>query len=423
MNEIANSKPSLTLSNHSQGWTIAAICLLAQFFGNGMVAIYGVFLLPIAAEFDAGMSAMSLGMVIYILVTCLMSPIIGSLIKPGRIKPIMLRGTAMMAASMLVLATANSLPILAAAMVLLSVSFSLYGAIPCNVIITQWYDQRRGRALAIMAMGISIAGFTLPPIGAWLLETVGWRTALMALGLCGAIILFSCIYFWLEEKNEETSQENINQPLEKTRADCSQYMVPTHQLLRQRNFWLVGLAFGIINTTLILSGIYLIPYLQSLGLSAIKSASIVAVGGITGLAGKILIGWLADSLRNRAIVLLVALEASLVFCWYMLLATPNYSLVVFLALAVLGMAQGGTIPLQPYINSRLFGAAQVGRVTGLHALFLLPFVLPAVPILGHYIDASKSYTTLFFACGVLIVLALLLSIGTRRQTHPVAATH
>jgi len=403
---IAAPKTSNTIS--LRGWTIALSCLLAQFFGNGMVAIFGVFLLPISGEFGVGMSQMSLGMVIYILVTCLVSPIIGGALKPGRIKPIMLSGAVLMAVSMSVLSMAASVTVLAAGMVLLSISFSLYGAIPSTVIIAQWYDLKRGRALAVMAMGISVAGFTLPPLSAWLLESFGWRAALMSLGLSGAIILLAAFHFLVEEKTgsaDETVGAILKQETLESEPDDSSQAVT-----KKPSFWLIGSSFGVINTTLILSGIFFIPYLQTLGLSAVEAAGLIAVGGVTGLIGKIIIGWMSDHLRSRAITLLVLLQLSLIVCWYALTQVQDYSHWVFLLVAVMGMAQGGTIPLQPYINSHIFGVERVGKVTGLHAAFLLPFILPAAPLVGKLIDDTGSYNYLFFSCTGLLAIALVLTL-------------
>lgn len=415
--------PSTEVPNAMQlrGWAIAVACLLAQIFGNGMVAVYGVFLLPISAEFGVGMSQMSLGMVIYILLTCLISPIIGSALKPGRIKPTMLCGALAMAVSMLVLSIASSVLVLAIGMVMLSISFSMYGVIPSTVVLTQWYDLKRGRALAVMAMGISIAGFTLPPLSAWLLQSIGWRAALLSLGLSGALILFVSFYFWVEEKPQGIGRgigESDGASHEAGNGESliiSQVDASSQKLTKSRSFWFVGLSFGVVNTSLIVSGIYFIPYLQTLGLSPVESASLLAVGGVTGLAGKVVIGLLADYLRSKVIWLLLLLQVSLVFCWYALSQVQEYSPFVFVLLAIMGAAQGGTIPLQPYINSQLFGVEMVGKVTGLHGLFLLPFVLPAVPLIGYVVDNTSSYGAMFYGCSVLLLVASVFTLGIRSQ--------
>lgn len=423
--DVSPAKAEDTISLY--GWAIALICLLAQFFGNGMVAVFGVFLLPLSTEFAVGVSQMSLGMVIYILVTCLSSPLIGALLKPGRIKLIMLSGTVLMACSMLVLSRASSLLTLAGGMVMLSISFSLYGAIPSTVIISQWYERRRGRALALMAMGISIAGFTLPPLAAWLLESMGWRPALLVLGLCGSLSLLLVFLFWLQENPESLSRPlssvgSMHKPLGQaperdslSGSERAELEASNRHLAKSRSFWLIGLSFGVINTTLIVFSVYFIPYLQSLGLSLVESASLLALAGASGLLGKIVIGWLADYFQGHAISLLLVLQAVLVSSWYLFGAVQSYTAMVVVLVAMMGAAQGGTVPLQPYINAQLFGVERLGKVTGLHALFLLPFVLPAVPLVGYFVDSSGSYQVLFYGGSSLYAMSLLFALWARVQ--------
>jgi predicted MFS family arabinose efflux permease len=393
--------------------------MLGQLFGPGMTAAYCVFLLPIAEDFDASMSQMSLGMLIFILVTCLVSPVIGAWIKAGRTRTFMLCGAIAMMVSMAALAFAGSLLWLGLAMAALSTAFAMYGAIPSTIIITRCYNQQRGRALAVMAMGISFAGFILPPLCAWLLEQLGWRMGLLTLGLGSGVILLACFSRWLTEQTapgDALREAGIvgnagtvtQTPIAEHRADAGDSAEPS--LLKDRYFWLIGALYGIINTTLILSGIYLIPFLQTLGLGAVEAASVIAIGGVSGLFGKILIGWLLDSMQNRAVLILLALECSLIACWHTLSTAQAYSSWVFVILAMIGFAQGGTIPLQPYINGLVFGAERVGKVTGFHALFLLPFVAPAAPLAGYYVDTHASYSIVFLGCMGLVIAAFTLTL-------------
>ena len=56
--------------------------------------------------------------------------------------------------------------------------------------VVRWFKLRRGRALGLLAISTSAAGFLLVPVVALLIEHFGWRDALLQLGLAaGALVL------------------------------------------------------------------------------------------------------------------------------------------------------------------------------------------------------------------------------------------
>jgi MFS family permease len=44
-----------------------------------------------------------------------------------------------------------------------------------NTLVPQWFVQKRGRALSVMAIGGFVGAAALPPLNTWLIHMVGWR--------------------------------------------------------------------------------------------------------------------------------------------------------------------------------------------------------------------------------------------------------
>src|SRR5579864_5909332 len=57
------------------------------------------------------------------------------------------------------------------------------GPLPAQVLLTQWFDRSRGKAMGFAYLGIGIGGATVPWISHTLVQHFGWQAALRMLGL------------------------------------------------------------------------------------------------------------------------------------------------------------------------------------------------------------------------------------------------
>ena len=75
---------------------------------------------------------------------------------------------------------------------------------------------------------------------------------------------------------------------------------------------------------------------------------------------------------------------------------------------LLGIANGGLLPLLSYLLARSFGPANLGRVSGLVTLATLPLNLAAPPVFGLIFDRTGSYDLALIGFICLSLLATLL---------------
>jgi len=64
------------------------------------------------------------------------------------------------------------------------------GPLPNQVLLTQWFDRSRGKAMGFAYLGIGIGGATVPWISHTLVQHFGWQTALRILGLSIVVVSF-----------------------------------------------------------------------------------------------------------------------------------------------------------------------------------------------------------------------------------------
>ena len=49
------------------------------------------------------------------------------------------------------------------------------GPLPCQVLVSRWFDKTRGKVMGIAYLGIGVGGAIVPLLSAWLTARVGWR--------------------------------------------------------------------------------------------------------------------------------------------------------------------------------------------------------------------------------------------------------
>lgn len=385
----------------------------------GLVGVYGLFLVPLATEFESNMGTLSLGMSIYLLCMGGTAPLVGMVMKPGRIKMLMLAGVVLACISLAMIGQAGSLSFIAACIAAYAFTAAGFGVLPNNILLANWFDRLRGRAMAIAAIGVSVASFSLPPLTAWWITEYGWRTALELLSLLMAGILLPVIALLVIERpsligqyvdgdkpGHDAHQDESIQVGAKLSTDVP---VPGNKaLFNDKNFWLIGILFGAFYTTAITQAVHFIPFLISIDLSTQQASWVIAALGVSGMVGKIISGTLADMFRSHILWLILCLQLIPLFAWLSISQQQSFGGFTFFCSALLGFAGGGMIPMHAFVNSHYFGPTAVGRVTGFHSPMLLPAGLFAAPLAGWVIDTNGSYSSVFITlAGALIFTSII----------------
>jgi len=257
------------------------------------------------------------------------------------------------------------------------------------------YPGREARALAVAAMGISLATALLPPMVGALLVHLDWRGALLSLASALLLILWLMVLLGIPGRAGGV-------------AAAGQRRL-TSGIYSQKVFWLIGLCVALgFNVTIVMAICYP-PLFISKGYSVAEAGWFISVTGLAGLIGKAGIAWLGDAGRNHArwlaagLLLLQGLGACLLL-W------ASSSAGVLVALCLLGLGGGAFIPMHPYLNSRYFDATIIGQVNGAQMPLFLPFGLIGAPLAGYAYDQSGNYDAVLVAIAVTLGASALLAL-------------
>jgi sugar phosphate permease len=390
---------------------------LAQAVAMPLMGAFGIVATPLIHEFGASATQLGIGMSVALLAAALAGTPLGVALDRGPLRAIMLAGAALMFVSVLALSRGVALWQLAACFAFAVIGMTMYGMLPVQVVLVNWFALRRGTALSLAYVGTSVGALIVPTTTAWLIEWFGWRNALVMLA-AGAAGLAVPAIAWLVKRPEELGQtpDGLSRRAPPG-AEHGRAANPLASWLRDRNFWLVGVGVGLA-LAISVATLFLVRHLETLGIPRTQAALVPSATALFGIVGKLGAGWLIDRIDARAVVGgTLALHA---FGWAIVASQSSYE-AMLVAAAPLGLGVGGFLPLPPVLQARCFGRDAIGRIGGIHALLHLPFLLAVAPLVGWGAGRTGGFAAPFFAlAGALVLAALVLACVRIPEAEPLA---
>jgi MFS family permease len=387
------------------GVRVIWLAALVQATGTPLLSAYGVIQTPLIEEFATDAAQLGIGMGLAILAMALSALALGPIFDRGPLRIVMLAGVALMFSAAFALSRGSALWQLALCLPLVAAGFSMYGMFPAQVMLVNWFVQRRGSALGRAAVGGSIGALIVPIAMAALVDVLGWRTALVALAGGAALLAAPAIALFAVKRPEDVGQTPDGLPVEsQQRPEEASHATPASRLrgwLRGPNFWAIGLGAGLALSVSVAT-LFLVRHLEKLGIERTQAALLPSLVAAFGIVGKLAAGWAIDRFDARGVVVAALWVHAL---GWTLVATQSSYAALLAAAAPLGLGGGGFLPLPAVLQGRCFGRDAIGRVSGLHAMLGLPFLVATAPLVGMAEVATGSFRTPFLGLAAALVLA------------------
>ncbi len=234
------------------------------------------------------------------------------------------------------------------------------GPLPNQVLLSGWFDAGRGKAMGIAYLGIGVGGALVPLLAHALVQALGWRSALAVLGALMILVSLPAAFFVREPKRvpKPGPVPPASQPAIAHEAGGS-----ILDVLRRPAFYLLAVgsmaSIGAVGGTMQNLKLYLA---LDRGLAQARVAEVLSLLLLGSLAGRLLMGWLADRWAKKHVMLLIYL---IVACSIPLLTQAAAPATLRLAALVFGIGLGGDYMIIPLMAAELFGLARMGRVMGI----------------------------------------------------------
>ena len=410
------------MQRYYYGWNVVGLTLVAQMLVVGATySSFGLFVKPVSAELNLSRADMNTALILFNIGTGLLAPFVGRLLDRFPVRRIFVFCVLCLGGSLIALGLSRSVWLSAGLMVGPVAAGGLgAGALTASVMIARWFAAQRGRAMAISAIGMSLGHLAVAPVAGWLIETQGWRSALVLVGVGVTAILLTLSLFIRERPgpdDRETGPQRPDEAAPQREAAAPEAPAKVTTILAMPQFWLIGLSAAVAMAVSKAVLVTLPPLALDSGLSMMQATSLVSIAGGAAIAGKLLLAVIADKLeRLYLFALLLCFGAGVNAA---LLASDSYPFLLGCAL-VYGLTTTTQTPVLYAVLADRFGAASYGTVRGLLAPINAVISAVAIRFSGEIFDRTGAYDLLFglFVAVQLVAAVLIVAV---RFTRPLVA--
>ena len=283
------------------------------------------------------------------------------------------------------------------------------GPLPNQVLLSRWFDAGRGKAMGVAYLGIGVGGAIVPLLSAALVNAFGWRVALQVLGVLIIVLTLPFVYAVRESPGAEDARLPASAALEGMKGSRSTEQASARPqaggfgpVLRTPAFFLLAAASMCSIAAVGGTNQHLKLYLSlDRGYPQGEAARIISLVLTLSIAGRLIMGWLADRMPKKQVILIIYL---LVAASIPLLFLASFPGALYGFAVVFGLGLGGEYLIIPLIAAELFGVKVLGRLLGV--VLTADGVAEAVSpmLVGYLRDVTGSYRIGFFGL-LLIALA------------------
>jgi len=173
------------------GWWIVVAAVVAQFASMGASGqIGGVFLRPMTDELGWSSAQYTLGGSAAFVFGGVAGFVIGPLLDRYGPRPLMFVGLVSYSAALFGMSKQDELwQFILLSMLAGGAGVSLVGPLVVNVTLSKWFVARRGWAIALGSIGISLSGLITPVSMTLVVDSIGWRDAYVVLSIAVVALL------------------------------------------------------------------------------------------------------------------------------------------------------------------------------------------------------------------------------------------
>ena len=265
---------------------------------------------------------------------------------------------------------------------------------------SQWFDKRRGIALAICMSGNYTAGAFWPPVMQHFIDQVGWRNTYIGMGV---FCFVSMLPLALVLRRRPPPAEVQGHSLEGGDPGLSGTKASGPRRRGDDGTGPLGLKPGVMIALLCVAGVsccvamsmpqvHIVAYCGDLGFGAARGAEMLSLMLGMGVVSRLVSGWISDRIGGLRTLLLGSILQGIALLMFL----PFKGLVsLYLVSGLFGLFQGGIVPAYALIVREYFPPAEAGARVGTVLMATLLGMALGGWMSGAVFDWTGSYHAAF----------------------------
>lgn len=272
---------------------------------------------------------------------------------------------------------------------------------------SQWFDRRRGTALAICMSGNYVAGAIWPPVMQHFIDAAGWRHTYIGIGVFCLLSILPLALFLRPRPPLAVAAPAPSPEAAAAAASGTSRPMGLSPATAQALLCVAGVACCV---AMSMPQVHIVAYCTDLGFGAARGAEMLAVMLGMGVISRLVSGWISDRIGGLKTLLLGSVLQGVALLMFL----PFDGLVsLYLVSAMFGLFQGGIVPSYALIVRQHFSPAEAGARVGTVLMATLFGMALGGWMSGAVFDLTGSYRAAFLngiawnALNLSIVLFLL----------------
>jgi MFS family permease len=234
----------------------------------------------------------------------------------------------------------------------------------CANLVSQWFEKSRGLAMSLMALGFGVSMAVHPPLSQFLIESFGWRTAWVILGVITWATMLPAVFFLVRNTPESLGvrPDGAEAPPETDEPVKIEIKGLTLQeALKTATFYILAAGWCLVAMLVTTLHFYQVTILTDQGLSRETAAFTFTISAVVMVIAMPFVGRIFDTVKTRFVIAtaLCITAASLVSITF---ATSAGMAALYGV--IFGLNNALSMTMFGYVWPRYFGRKHLGSIQG-----------------------------------------------------------
>ena len=356
-----------TVRTRFDGWRMVWALAITETVSFGILFYaFTVFVEPMRADLGWSTAVLTGGFSVGLVTSGLLAPLVGAWIDRHGTRGVMTVGSLVATVGLVAWSQVTSPLAYVALWLILGAAGAMVLYEPAFALIAVWFERRRGAALTLLTFVAGFASVIFVPLSAWLVASLGWRDALLALALVQLVVTTPLHAVVLRRHPRDLGQSVDGGSAPAGAALPSRPRPPVAALSAAEAFATdafvrLTFAFSASMAVIVALGVHLVPLMTRRGLDPLEAAAAVGAIGLVALPGRLVFTPLGSvwprGLVTASIFVLQALGLAA------LVALPGM-LGVWTFVALYGAGFGAITPARAALVAESFGPRAYGTIAG-----------------------------------------------------------
>jgi sugar phosphate permease len=381
------------------GWYVVLGAFLILAINYGARYSFGVFVKPMAVQYNWSRSVISASMSIMVLAYGIGGIFAGRL--ADRIAPrwIITAGAILMATGLFLTALIREpWQFYVTYGVFGGFGAACLGVVVCNSSVGKWFVRKRGLAIGIASIGVGAGTMATVPLAGYVVKVYGWQPGFACIGVF-VLIIGVGLSQWLMGRSKpedygllpDGGRAGKNGPA----SDPESFDVPSARpsiqpVLRDYQFWIMTVCYSLAVMAEMSVMVHQVAYALDRQIDKVAAASSLGIVGMASILGRFFFGWLCDRISDAKYASAIGFFLMAAGMFLLLRTTTVTTLFVYSLL--FGFGYGSITALMPFLLADRFGSRILGTSYGIQVFFVMAIGGTSGPMIAGYIyDLTGSY--------------------------------